>query len=155
MKILLLFVNNLFEAFCGAISWLKIKSRYHIKNNNPIIIIPSCDNMLNQCIYKYLNSFIEMKKCKQVYILRNNKSEDTDYILSSDCSIKLINLSEKKCNHIIRYYCIRKFNNNVIIASLDKPSGRAGYELIKPGRLTLDEVVTMGLYGFKEYEHID
>ena len=103
-----------------------------------------------------------MKESFRQYI--TNKSGSRGVILANQSLISQISniedeiLSAEACTrqeaeNLMRFYCMYQFTSNLLIASLEKPDGRRGKNLIGKKGLCREEILDMIVFGIgKEQE---
>lgn len=148
-----LLICNLKKAFMGRQLWIKLVKRYNIISDDYIVLMPSLNRDYNYYSLLYMNQFLQNKKYNKVIILTFDNRVIKSYKLFSDKITLALNVSQKNLDLILKYYCLYKFTDKLIIISLDKPKGRNDYNLVGKNGITTEELISIGVYGNKKFIH--
>lgn len=119
--------------------WLSLTEKYHIDNMKYVIILPDIKRQYNEPALVYLKEFLDKRGIKQALILTydewvlNMKEKYQKFAQIEQCSQNDIKV-------LLQFYCLYEFAPNIIIGSLEEPSGRMGTGIIGKKNLTAEEV---------------
>lgn len=147
-----LFISNLKKAFKGRRIWIDLIKKHNITDKDYIILMPSLNRDYNYFALLYINQFLEQKKYNKIIILTFDNRVMKCCSLFSDKINKAINFSRENSELIMKYYCLYKFTDKLIFASLKEPKGRNDYNLIGRNGITLEEIFAIGIYGNKSFK---
>ncbi len=130
--------------------WLSLKENTPLSDDAYIIMFPEIKTKCNYYVLKHLDKFAEEKNCNHFLFL----SSDQDIIKQAEELVsthyKMVLCSENDIDALICYYMMQMFTEHFIIASLEKPDGRNGKNIIGVNGITEEEVVAIGILGLKE-----
>ncbi|NRT73710.1 hypothetical protein [Clostridium beijerinckii] len=146
--------KNIEKASKGRQIWIKILEKYGIGDGDYIILMPSLNNEYNYYTLLHLNEFINKVNAKRIILLTHDSVVKKVAKLFSNKIYDILYFSREDAECVMKFYCLYKFTDSLIIASLDEPEGRNGKSLIGKNGITLEEVIAIGVYGLKEYKRI-
>lgn len=122
------------EALYGKFLWNKIKKRYHVTEDD-YLLIECGDKELNYAAVEYLPEFVEKKYVSRVLCIVSH-GEFKEY---ADDRIIFLSMSERKILALLRFYKLERFFDRVIVLSLKEPFG--SYGLLKKKDITLEMMI--------------
>lgn len=135
----------------GRKCWLEFIEKYDITAKQYVILLPDDNKDYNRPALKYLPEFLEKRGITTAYVLTWDKwTLETGKELSE--GITMVKCNKQEIQDIIQLYCLYEFAPNIIIASLDQPSGRKGNGIIGKKNLENDEVFAGIVYSLVEEE---
>lgn len=120
--------------------WLKIVEQYDIKSSNYVVILPSTEALYNEPAITELPRFLRKRGIKKAFVLTSDDKVLAKQISADDVEIILVQKDMFELKSLVQFYNLYEYAPNVIIASLEEPSGRMGKQLIGKKNLTSDEV---------------
>lgn len=120
--------------------WLKIVEHYDIKSSNYVVILPSTEALYNEPAITELPRFLRKRGIKKAFVFTSDEDVLARQISAEDVEILLIKQEASELKALVQLYNLYEYAPNVIIASLEEPSGRMGKQLIGKKNLTSDEV---------------
>lgn len=146
------FLQKFEECKAGYDFWKSIVNKYKLSTNDYVIAFPHEANPVNECGIAHLKQFMEYGFQKQILILcAGNKMVEMLKQKMPEALIRIEVLTNKQMESLITLYSISTISAHFIMMSLTKPYGRYGDRVLKQG-LTLDEIVTIGIYNMSENE---
>ena len=141
------FFCKLIQGFYGKMIWHQIikKNKKYIGNTS-IILMPACVDKDNYFAMLYLNQLIEKYSYNNAVVITQDKRVQKNIQNFSQYVSKVIFCSSMKINAIIQYYLMGKFDERLIVASMNIPLGRNGNRLIGLKGLTEEKVFAIGVY---------
>lgn len=148
MRLDLLLQDKINSAKMGREYWLNLDKEYKIDAETYVVVFPDRGTKVNEYVLKYLPSFVDKVHSKRIILL----SSDTDIIKkqSEDVEYIAVYCEEEKIDALLSYYTLQMFTERIVIASLDKPEGRNGKNVIGINGITEEEAVAIGILGLKE-----
>lgn len=136
--------------------WKELMAKYELSNEDYVIAFPHHEDPVNHCGLSHLEQFIEYRHAKKVLMLLMEDNDMGEWIDSKKGkeNILIEIISEKTMEEIIACYSVNKLFPHFIMMSLTRPDGRYGDKVLRKG-ITLDEVVTLGIYQMTEREIYD
>lgn len=119
--------------------WLSLTEKYNINNMKYVIILPDSKRQYNEPALVYLKAFLDKRGVKQALVLTYDK-----WALSMKEKYQkfaqIEQCPENDIKAILQFYCLYEFAPNIVIASLEEPSGRMGTGIIGKKGLSAEEV---------------
>lgn len=137
------------KAETGREYWLSLKENYQLSENDYVILFPEIKTKCNYYVLKHLDRFAEEKKCSRFLFLSPDKYiiQQAEGIVSTP--YEMIICDEINMEGLVCYYMLQMFTNHLLIASLEKPDGRNGKNIIGINGITEEEVAAIGILGLK------
>lgn len=150
MNISELLEKKIQKAKKGRNYWLSLKKDIQLSDNTYIIMFPDVKTKCNYYVLKHLDKFAEKKKCDHFLFLSSDEGikKQAEKLVSTP--YKMILCNETDIDGLICYYMMQMFTEHLIIASLEKPDGRNGKNIIGVNGITEEEVAAIGILGLKE-----
>ena len=133
------------QAKSGRTYWMNFVKKYNIDNTKYVLILPETQHNYNESALKNLPDFLKKRGIKQAYILSYDPYVIAQNEKVSD-QITIVVASEEEIQNLIQLYCLYEFAPNVLIGSLQEPSGRKGSALIGKKGLSAEEVFAGVVY---------
>ncbi|GAA4719272.1 hypothetical protein [Brevibacillus fulvus] len=143
--------NRLSEAYEGRRLWIALTEKLKFGNRDYVIVMPSLDAKLNYVSLLYLDQFAANKKAEKIYLVTLDEKVKKAYPLFTNRLEGCIDLSEDELNSLIKFYSLYMFTDKLVIMSFARPQGRTGENLIGKKGITLEELVSLGLYQNEEF----
>lgn len=138
--------ERLCKAKRGREVWLSLCDSYNISGSSYVLIFPDRDFGYNEQALGHLQEFIEKKGISEIFLLA-----DDGWLAACEVKLpaeaKVVRLESEKIDEILQFYCLYDFAPNLIVASLEKPSGRLGRGLIGKRGISAEEVFVKEIYG--------
>lgn len=138
------------SAEAGRIFWKELQQKHQFSGKDYIVIFPDENTKCNYYVLKHLDKFAEKNKCKRFFFLTVSsdiKQQAEQFVNTEYC---IVDCEKKAVNDLITYYMLQMFTENLLIASLDKPEGRNGKNIIGVNGITEEEVAAIGILGLRE-----
>lgn len=138
--------KSIWQCRCGYLLWHQLIKKHPEIQNTAVVLMPSCDDADNYYAMLYLDQFLESTKRDNAVIL---SYDERVRAAASDFSANItsvIPFSRKKAELLMKYASLYEFDNRLVIASLEEPTGRKGRSLVGVKNLTAEEIFAMGVY---------
>lgn len=145
--------KNIKIADKGRKTWIGLCEEFNIDEECKVLIFSEEDNLLNYKALSILKQFTKEKDIKNILIISNQEIIKKVGGLFFDGNIKFIFMDISYIDSIIKLYELYMFTDKLIIVSLDKPEGREASNIIEKELMSLEEVVSIGIFSVKEYEN--
>lgn len=120
-----------------------------ISENDIVLVMPENDDELNYYSLLYIDQYIEENKKKECVVITNNKKVISNYKYLSEKITRIEKLSNKKIRSLIQFYCLYKFDERVLFASLSKPNGRNAERILGKNGIRMEDIVAIGIFQLK------
>lgn len=123
----------------GRALWISFIDKYSIDNMKYVIILPSSKRQYNEPALIYLKEFLDKRGVKEALVLTydewvlNMKEKYQEFAQIEQCQ-------KDDIKALLQFYCLYEFAPNIVIGSLEEPSGRMGTGIIGKKNLTAEEV---------------
>lgn len=134
------------KAYKGRKVWLSLIEKFKTDQQGYVVILPSLNKTESFFALKYLPLFIERKNVRQCIVL----VYDDSIIVQEEKLGKNISIEKMKkedIDNLMQFYCLYEFSSNIVIASLEYPSGRMGKGMAGKKGITDEEVFAGIVYG--------
>lgn len=150
------FSLKLKEMEAGYQLWKNLIVKYNLSQDDYVIAFPHRENLINKYGFSHLKQFITYKHARRILILSVENNHILEQIYSEMDKEKILieMMSEEEMDGLVTCYSINTLSSHFIMMSLTKPYGRYGDKILQKG-ITLDEVVTVGIYQMTEKEIFD
>lgn len=137
----------------GYIIWQDIMERYELSDGDYVIAFPHEDDPVNKCGITHLKQYMKYGgEAKRILILCiGHKLPGMLSMEPDDTSIRIKVLESREMESLVTLYSLSTISSHFLMMSLTKPYGRYGDRILKK-EITLDEIVTVGIYGMTEKE---
>ena len=133
------------QAKNGRAYWMDFVKKYNIDNTKYVLILPGRQRIYNETAIKKIPEFLKKRGIKKAYVLTYDP-----YVIAQGEKVSeqmmIVETSEDEIRNLIQFYCLYEFAPNVLIGSLQEPSGRKGNSLIGKKGLTAEEVFAGVVY---------
>lgn len=129
--------------------WISLVKKYNIDNSKYVIIIPEDKRIFSELTLCFLKVFLQKRGVKKAIVLTfdnwviEQAENYSEYAQIEFCG-------KEDIDALLQFYCLYEFATNIVIASLEKPVGRMGNELIGKKDLTLEEVFAGVVYSITD-----
>lgn len=130
------------DAAQGRKFWLRLVENYQIDSSVYVIVIPEEEQQYDVALSN-LSQYMKKRNIKKAIILAYNKRLTGQ---SKQENIQIVDCKREDIDKLIQFYCLYEFASNVVVASLEKPSGRMGKGMIDKKGLTGAEVFAGVVY---------
>ena len=150
------FYSKIEEVKAGYELWKSIVERYQFSQQDYVIVFPHAEDPVNECGIAHLRQFMGYSGVrKRILVLCvGNRVSEMLCEKADEEPITVEIIGEKEMESIVALYSISTISSHFIMMSLTKPYGRYGDRALNKG-LTLDEVVTVGIYKMTGNEVFD
>lgn len=138
------------EAEKGRSYWLYLQDKYKLDASGYVLLVPDKEDIVH--LKERFCQYITNKNGSKGLILADQS------LISQISNIKGDTLYAEACTrqeaeNLMRFYCMYQFTSNLLIASLEKPDGRRGKNLIGKKGFCREEILDMVVFGIgKEQE---
>ncbi|MBQ4068836.1 MAG: hypothetical protein IJC76_06255 [Lachnospiraceae bacterium] len=134
------------KAYRGRESWIKLFEEYGLGNRDYVVLFPAENNTVNPIAIRYINKLAGMADKVLVLAYDNEVLNNSEY----QENVTVIRYEREQAEELMQFYSLYQFTDRLIIVSLDEPEGRCGGPLVGVNGITMDEMVAIGIFGFKE-----
>lgn len=148
------FIKDILQAYKGRLFWKNIVRKYNINENKYVIILPKIRTKENYYALLFLEQFLKEKKAESAIIITidNSIKEMVKYFTHKVEAVYVVN--NNKLNQLIKFYCLYKFTDRLIIASLKEPYGQNGSGLINKKGLKYKDVFGKIVYNISDISSV-
>lgn len=140
------------QARIGRQEWLGLAELLELQPNDYIILFSSQFNQLNYYALLYLNQFIAHKKPARTFIVTDNDLVMKAHSFFTDKIDGCHKLSSEDIAVILLFYRLYMFTDRLIIVALDELPGRSLGNLVGVNRITLEEIISLGIYQLRKFQ---
>nr|WP_305142215.1 hypothetical protein [uncultured Acetatifactor sp.] len=150
------FKERIEEVEAGYELWKSIVERYHFSQQDYVVVFPHEDDPVNECGIAHLRQFMGYAGGNRriLVLCIGNHVPEILCARPDEEAIAVEVIGEKEMESIVALYSISTISSHFIMMSLTRPYGRYGDKALDKG-LTLDEVVTVGIYKMTGNEVFD
>jgi hypothetical protein len=138
-------------ASTGRTFWLEFVRKYQVDNTCYVILLPDENQLSHAIALKYLPHFLDKKHAKRGIVMSYDTYIEPFQEHVNEC-VQILTCSKEEMEALIQFYCLYEFASNIIIASLEQPSGRMGMGIVGHKNLTFEEVFAGVVYGLLDEE---
>ena len=132
-------LDSYFEAARrGRNVWKEIENKYHVVEEDSLVLFPDNDEELNHSALKNLGGYLKKKYISRVLLVFS----DRNIICGSQYQI--INIKEDMMRDLLMYYKLTQFKEKIVVVSMKEPFGNDG--IIGEKGITLDDYVMNAIY---------
>lgn len=135
------------EAEKGRQYWITLQEKYSLESSDYVLLIPDKEDIIH--LKKRFQQFISKKHGRNGLILAGKDLLDKLEKIQSN-NIFMQECSSSEAHNLMRFYCMYQFTANLLIASLEKPDGRRGSNLIGKKGLEREEILDMVVFGIEK-----
>lgn len=126
--------------------WHALLQTNQIKAYDLIFLLPSKVHQYNYCALALLDSFLNRKQRHKVFLLTYDEAVKESAFLFTDKNLEVIWFPREQAEALMKFYCLYEFTDQLIIASLEEPTGRLGKGFLKRPGMTLMELFALVVY---------
>lgn len=134
------FKERISTAKKGRELWLSLVEQYQIENSHYVIVLPSCGAIYNEPAIQELPRFLKKRGIKKAFVLTSDDNVLNRKIAYDEIEVVFVEMLMSDLKALVQFYNLYEFSPNVIIGSLEEPSGRMGKQLIGKKNLSSEEV---------------
>lgn len=134
------------QCYHGFYIWHQLIAKHPEIKNTAVILLPSSDDTNNYYALLYANQGITKMERDNAVILTFDKRVMASAKNFSNRIVNIIPFSRKRALALMRYASLYNFDDRLVIASLDEPSGRNGRDLVGIKGITEEEIFAVGVY---------
>lgn len=134
------------DSWHGWRCWRELR-RIGEKGQFAIVLIPQGDEETSSFALAYLGQMLRQRKLDNAVIATNDPFVIKNCALYSKYILKVRQLTDSETNDLLQLYCLYRFDENFIVASLEYPAGRCGMCFVGVKGIPKEEIFAVGVYG--------
>lgn len=135
--------------------WLSFTDQYNIIGQDFVVLIPSHENKEIYAALQYITQLYETKKVQRLYLITQQKIIEKLYPLFTVEVEKCLVVSPEEMDQILSLYALYPYTDRLAVASLTLPKGRTFQNLIGKRDMTIDEIMSIGIYQNKTFVNVE
>lgn len=142
--------HNLLESYRGWWVWHRLVKRYHLGRTR-VILLPSSNRAYNYAALRYVDQMLERHNYENAIFLSVDSVIQKVAGLFSKNILAVENITRKKAERLMQFYCLYEFDPRFVVASLEEPNGRNAVGLIGKNGTTVEELIAIGVYQIPDF----
>ena len=148
-----------FQAVRGWRIWHGIVKKYGMKTkeniSTAVVLMPKSDLENSYYALLYLDRMLYRRDLSSAVVMTTDPlvSKAAGLLCKKLKGVEMI--AEGQADALLQYYALYPFDSRFIAASLTEPHGRNGKALDGVSRITVEELVAIGVYNLIPYSQID
>jgi hypothetical protein len=140
-------LNGYWDAWRGRCIWINEKRRLHITYDDVVILLSEDDGEWNRQALLLLPHYMKRKGARRAIIFASeNISMEFVKRNTSGVNIVLEEVNLEKQHLLNRYYCLRRFFDNIVFFFLDYPKDNNAREIIENDNISKRELIALAFY---------
>ncbi|RRJ62287.1 hypothetical protein EHV15_04485 [Paenibacillus oralis] len=132
--------------------WLGLVEDNQLDLQDYVVLFPSDQPNINYYGLLYLNQFINNKRANKTVIVTSDGTVQKAYDYFTDKVTHCYLFNNDDIDSLLNFYRLYMFTNKLIIVSLDNFSGRTLGNLLNIRGITLEEIISLGIYQLREFK---
>lgn len=132
--------------------WKKMMKKYRLGYDTAVLLLPEKDESWNECALRYFPDYARRKSASRSFIFARD-GETVAKIKAMDIGLEncdVINMSRFKMDLLLKYFCLHKFFDNIVMMYLDEPHDNDTRRILQQGIVSMEEAVCLCFYQLRE-----
>lgn len=132
--------------------WKNMMRRLRIDYDTAVLVLPESDETWNECALRYFPDYVRRKSAKRSFIMVKDRemAEKIRNMGIDVANLKVLSMAKFKMDLLLKYYCLHKFFDNIVMMYLDEPHDNDTRRILQQGIVSMDEVVCLCFYQLRE-----
>lgn len=143
--------KNLRKAYHGWWIWHCTVKKYHL-GRTKVVLLPSTNDGYQYAALRYVDQMLKWHQYDSVLFLTVDEHITREVAsLFSEKILDVVQISRKKAEALMQFYCLYEFDSRFVVASLEEPNGRNAARLIGKNGTTVEELMAIGVYQLPQF----
>ena len=143
-------IREIWNIFRGRRLWARLRSRYQIKYDCAVLILPERNPEWNREILRCLPAYIARKQVPRGLVLTTNPDSGACAREFACDNITHGHISEKDVRLLVQYYSLKRFYDYILFFYFHVPRDNLSGEILSYGDISMKELICYGFYKLRE-----